>query len=528
MKRIQKKFIGNIEHLKIITDAIEKNNIKIWNNYINDQGNKFRANLSGINLIDSNLKNIDFNNAILDNSDLTKVQLINAKLNNTSFYNSELSNADLSNAEFIKTKFIKANLENAKFNLSDFFQVDFTGAKLIHTIFSRVDLYKSVLINCDLRNAEFRNTSLHESILTGSKLHNIKIFNWNIKNIICKKASWDNEGEKYVYYKDNEFEKLFSIINLDIYYPDFSDVQYYFIPAMIAELNKMFDMKYKIEHINISRSVKGENNLCLSIRSLQDNLEMDKIRNEFEKSIKGIIISKVNTHNLEIKKLERKIEEKDFEIIKIDNEKKIISEKYLSILEQNHFMRLSYYKKSGKDICGNPMSPLIKNMAIFFSDIKGFSNLGKNKVEIINKMYNHFFYYIEKNFVIVKNTWGDAVYGLFDNVEECIKCLLELQKILYEINIRMRVGIHYGEVELFHNRISDSIDAISSSIDFAARLEPLCDRECEILISEKLFKKIEYLEDMYKYEKVRKILKKGTIDKKEGTEITAYFVSIKN
>ncbi len=156
--REQEKFKGNREHLDVLLDAIEKEDILIWNDW-RAENPSITPNLSWINLRRANLRDADLKGA----------DLKGAILNDTT-----LSNTDLRGTDLVKANLILAFLYSTKLR-----GADLTGANLAGANLREADLSKAIL-----ENARLDGTSFIDTNLKGCKLENCKIYGisaWNIE-----------------------------------------------------------------------------------------------------------------------------------------------------------------------------------------------------------------------------------------------------------------------------------------------------------------------------------------------------------
>jgi class 3 adenylate cyclase len=123
--------------------------------------------------------------------------------------------------------------------------------------------------------------------------------------------------------------------------------------------------------------------------------------------------------------------------------------------------------------------------AMLFADAKGYSKLSDSQVRLfvqhclgsIAKLLKDF-----PNRVLAKNTWGDAIYLVFESVREAGQFALELCDLLKtpawrEVGLprelTLRVGVHAGPVYYCEDPIREAMTYTGTHVSHAARLEPV-------------------------------------------------------
>jgi adenylate cyclase len=125
--------------------------------------------------------------------------------------------------------------------------------------------------------------------------------------------------------------------------------------------------------------------------------------------------------------------------------------------------------------------------AILFSDFSGFSGIGEENLpvfwdqvmgrsaEIINTLGKS---------ILCRNTWGDALYLVIDDVVEAANLALSLQEEMLALDLNrletknpgMRIALHYGTMYRAPDPVTGFQNFFGSEVSRAARLEPVTPR----------------------------------------------------
>jgi uncharacterized protein YjbI with pentapeptide repeats len=173
------------EHLKLINEAIQKQDIAIWNKW-RQENPTVRPDLSGVDLRRANLKKaalqgVIFKDANLRGTDLTRADLSGADLKGTNLVRTNFSAANLSEADFSGANLSEANLSEANLSESNFGEALLLGALLLGADLNKAQLESDVkgLTPSQVRIAKnWENAYYSKSILEGLGLpidHNEKL-----------------------------------------------------------------------------------------------------------------------------------------------------------------------------------------------------------------------------------------------------------------------------------------------------------------------------------------------------------------
>ncbi len=137
-----------------------------------------------------------------------------------------------------------------------------------------------------------------------------------------------------------------------------------------------------------------------------------------------------------------------------------------------------------------------KMKSILFADVAGFSKIEADVVipffveYVIQPIGDRLRAYKSNTHI---NTWGDAIFALFDSPVECCRFALEVRDLFHRDftheglpkNLSMRLAIHQGIVSLFDDQVWGINTALGHEIVLCARIEPLV-RPGQILATEQI------------------------------------------
>lgn len=155
--------------------------------------------------------------------------------------------------------------------------------------------------------------------------------------------------------------------------------------------------------------------------------------------------------------------------------------------------------------------------AVMFLDLVGFSSLLESEREAVLTLLRGIAKpLIEEKGASELNTWGDAIVCTFQNHEKAIEICWKFLRHLSVEQFEGRVGLAWGEVTTSFNAAIQRLDISGSTVNLAARLEPLAEAG-EILCSSN-FIALEYTNHNIDISKKTISLKKGFDNYKKGDE----------
>ena len=131
----------------------------------------FGVNLSGVDLSRRNWEGVEVSSSDLSQAVLTGLNFRNGFSDKVDFMQADLGQADFTKAEVYRGNFIGANLEEAKLSQSLLTQANLTGARLEKADLSQADLTQADLSDASLAQANLQKAILDEALLTGADLH---------------------------------------------------------------------------------------------------------------------------------------------------------------------------------------------------------------------------------------------------------------------------------------------------------------------------------------------------------------------
>ncbi len=124
-------------------------------------------------------------------------------------------------------------------------------------------------------------------------------------------------------------------------------------------------------------------------------------------------------------------------------------------------------------------------LPVLFGDVKGFSGLEEEHLLVFNDDFMGALGETIGDFrdkVLFKNTWGDAVHVVFDNLVDAADCALAMQEKLagidYDVlglpgDVGMRISLHVGPVFAGVDRVTTKETYFGHTLTRAARMEPI-------------------------------------------------------
>ncbi len=123
--------------------------------------------------------------------------------------------------------------------------------------------------------------------------------------------------------------------------------------------------------------------------------------------------------------------------------------------------------------------------AMLFADVRGFSKLTDEELpRFAEHFLGAFARTLERHAGRIghKNTWGDALYVVLDDVESAAACALDLQEAVAGLDLAakglpehlaLRLGAHVGPVFPTRDPVTDQLAFMGSHVSRTARIEPV-------------------------------------------------------
>lgn len=133
---------------------------------------------------------------------------------------------------------------------------------------------------------------------------------------------------------------------------------------------------------------------------------------------------------------------------------------------------------------GSGRSPT-RLMALLFADAVNFSKLTERQNPLFVQRFLGAVAALiaaSPNAPVVKNTWGDGIYLVFESVQAAGECALELCDLMNQTQwqerglpaaLNLRIALHVGPVYSGKDPITDQVNCFGSHVSQAARIEPI-------------------------------------------------------
>jgi uncharacterized protein YjbI with pentapeptide repeats/ribosomal protein L29 len=146
--------MANDQHLAILLQGVD-----VWNAWRKENPDVV-PDLSGADLIGTELRSIDF----------SRVNLFRADFSGANLREANLSEAALNQARFVETYLHRANFNKANLSETNFERANLSQANLSQAHLIWADIYEANFIQADLRGAALRGTELSRTDLSGTDL----------------------------------------------------------------------------------------------------------------------------------------------------------------------------------------------------------------------------------------------------------------------------------------------------------------------------------------------------------------------
>jgi class 3 adenylate cyclase len=132
-----------------------------------------------------------------------------------------------------------------------------------------------------------------------------------------------------------------------------------------------------------------------------------------------------------------------------------------------------------------PASGQRLNGAILFADVQGYGRLRESDLPsyaaailapVARLLDDH------ETHVLTRNSWGDAIFAVFDDVAVAAECAVAIQQMIgsvnrdvpdYPIDLSVRLAAHYGPIRPIFDPIQGRETYVGTQIVQAARIEPV-------------------------------------------------------
>ena len=125
------------------------------------------------------------------------------------------------------------------------------------------------------------------------------------------------------------------------------------------------------------------------------------------------------------------------------------------------------------------------NGAILFADVQGYGRLRESDLPnyaaailapVARLLDNH------ETHVLTRNSWGDAIFAVFDDVAVAAECAVAIQQTIgsvnrnvlgYPFDLGVRLAGHYGPIRPIFDPIQGRETYVGTQVVQAARIEPV-------------------------------------------------------
>lgn len=391
------------------------------------------ADLSNQLFVETNLSGVIFDDCTLDGSDLSLANL----------HGASLVNVNLTNVKLTEARITKANLSNSSFAGNSLVSVNFEGA---------------TLENCDFRQTTIKRCNFSKALITGSMFWEVNSVDWNLANVLCSYAYWDEQGRQKTYYDNYDFERMYSdAVTLELKYP------------FRMSASEIATLPIFIEHLQASqwgtsirlKSIKDDAGGSLVTFSIDEvsSYRPSELRSSLQQEANSIILAQIAMRQDPV--LQTSLKEQ------------------VASIKENFWPRLL-------ELAAENERDIIRNMTIIYMEVVDFSRWQDGELSEKLELFHGLIKLILQRWNAVHpNMEGGSLRVSFKNATSALACACMLRSVLVSAGFEIRIGMALGEVTIIHNVVTNQPSLEGSTLSMAARLEASAETG-EVLVTGKV------------------------------------------
>lgn len=228
------------------------------------------------------------------------------------------------------------------------------------------------------------------------------------------------------------------------------------------------------------------------------------------------------SYQSKIKSMSYAILETQEKVANEQNLRKQAEEKYAELMKVAQPLMMEALKRQGIATDAD-----IRQMAIMFLDLKGFSKMAQEeRLVYLDMLRGLSLPVLKKRDALFMNTWGDAIIAAFECPTNGLRCACKYLHHLDVEGIDARIALSWGSVRVIHNDVTDRFDIDGNSVNEGARLEAMGETG-EVYITDR-YRSLEELDkSQFSFKEESKVISKPYEDKNAGDPIVVHRVRLK-
>ncbi len=440
------------------------------------------------------LQTIDLKGITLDGCDLRQQNLAAKDLSHASLIKSDLRGANLSNAIFNHANLSSSLLAAAIVTSAQFRHANLTHINLSALDFTDVNFDSANLNGCDFSGCNLSNVNLSKANMTDTTLFNVNTIGWDLSDVFCDYAYWDQGATNKTNYAEGEFERLYAeSLTIDLKY-DFR-----------LTANEIATLPILIEHLQACHW-----GVSLRLKSVKDiaggalvELVVDEVGhyavNELESSLKEEA-SRIQNAQL---------------AMRADRHMQKELKEAVAGIKNKFWPRLL-------ELAAEYEIDQIRNFCVLFIDLKDFTQWSDVTISEKMALFRGLLKPILARWTAsYPNMEGDSMRATFRSAKLAVECAWMIRDVLMAAEFELRIGIDLGEVAIVHNEVTEQSDLEGTAVSMASRLESMAEPG-QIIVSEKVKHSAEQQTSNFSFKPIKSQLKKNIGSKMAGEWIDVY------